>query len=305
MSTILFATDFSTASEIAGQTTRALARHIDASVVCAHAAVTAGAQPDAYEISIGEIEGFRRAFQEEIADRRLRLQQMAEELARGGIKATHQLIEGAVIDAICEAARDEDAALVILGSHGRTGLERIVLGSVAERVVRHCETSVLVARAPAASEHGFRRVLVATDFSESAETALEQAATLAADDAVIDLLHCWQLDDFPDSQMRPTDLRRAHQTLSGRIGERAQALGQGLARRVSVGQRKVTFHLLQSPPTAGIQEFMDEQRAPYDLVAVGTHGRTGVKRWLLGSVAESTVRYAPCSVLVARPRHAQ
>lgn len=305
MSTILFATDFSAASDIAGQTARALARRIHARMICAHAAVTSNAQPDAYEISIGEIEGFRRAFQDEIAARRLRLQQMSEELARSGIEATHRIIEGPVIDAICGAARDDGAALVILGSHGRTGLERFVLGSVAERVVRLCETSVLVARAPATTEHGFRRVLVATDFSESAETALEQAATLAVDDAVIDLVHCWQLDDLPDSRLRPVDLQKAHQPLSERVRERARGLGEGLARRVRVGQRKVSFRLVEGPPAAGIHQLVDAQSAPYDLVAVGTHGRTGVKRLLLGSVAESTVRYAPCSVLVARPRHVQ
>ncbi|ACY12929.1 universal stress protein [Haliangium ochraceum] len=302
MSTILFATDFSEASEVAGHVTRAVARHLQARVICAHAVVATEAQPDAYELASGHVEDFRKSFQEDLAARHARIEQFAEELGRYGLSASSRMLDGSVIESICEAADEAQAALVILGSHGRTGLKRFVLGSVAERVVRLCSTSVLVARAPVIDQQGFRRVLVPTDFSEAAEVALDQAASLAAADASIDILHCWQPEEFPDGLIHRTEDAKVHDNLGKQVQDRANSLGNALVRRVAIGKRKVRFHWQHSRPGAGIHEFIEQQAEPYDLIGVGTHGRTGINRLLVGSVAESTVRYAPCSVLVARPR---
>jgi len=309
MNTILFATDFSPSSEAAAQITRALARHLGARVVCAHAVAPFRSTPD--PLVDGNIDGdidvrgFHALYQEEMAARSRRLQQLADELGRHGIQASARLLDGSAgpaVEAICAGAEDSHASLVIVGSHGRTGLERLMLGSVAERVVRLCSTSVLVARAPVAERDGFHRVLVSTDFTEAAEVALDQAATMAAPDAAIDVLHCWQLDEFSDGLLEQPDAHEAHGVASRRTAERARHMGEAMVRRLAVGNRKVTFHLREGRATAAIQAFIEEQATPYDLVAVGTHGRTGMQRLLIGSVAESTVRYAPCSVLVARAR---
>jgi nucleotide-binding universal stress UspA family protein len=298
--TILFATDFSDNSEAARHVTRVLARHLGARVVCAHAAAVTMFLPEANALSPGDFESFHRLMQEELAARRQRLQEIAGEFAGEGITASVRVDEGPVVDTICSAAREVTAALVILGSHGRTGLKRFFLGSVAERVVRACETSVLVARPPAVDREGFHRVLVPTDFSQAAEVALDQAMTLAAEGAIIDILHCWTPEEFPDGLLRP--LESARPQVAPPAAERAKELGEAWVRRVAMGRRQVAFHLVAERPTAGIHQFIDEQEEPYDLIAVGTHGRTGMERLLIGSVAESTVRYAQCSVLVARPR---
>jgi nucleotide-binding universal stress UspA family protein len=303
--TILFATDFSPSSEAAIHATRALARHLGARVVCVHAVAPWRGEPDPLAGGNSDIEGFHALYRKEMTARSRRLHQLADELGRHGIQASARLLDGSagpVVEAICAGAEDSHAVLVILGSHGRTGLSRLVLGSVAERVVRLCSTSVLVARAPVVDVAGFRRVLVPTDFSETAEVALDQAAALAAPDAVIDILHCWQLDEFSDGMVEAPEVDAAHGVASQRASDRAHQLGEALVRRLAVGSRKVTFHLRKGSATSGIHAFIDEQATPYDLVAVGTHGRTGIQRLLIGSVAESTVRYAPCSVLVARPR---
>jgi nucleotide-binding universal stress UspA family protein len=297
--TILFATDFSDSSAAARQLTRALARHLGARVVCAHAALIPIQPVTEHDVLGGDFVILREVMQEELAVRGQRLQEIANALGEDGITASTRVIEGAAVETICSAAREAAAALVIVGSHGRTGLKRIVLGSVAERVVRACETSVLVARPPVVDQAGFQRVLVPTDFSQAAEVALDQALTMAAENATIDILHCWTPDEFPDGLLRP--LADAGKSIAERATERAREMGQAWVQRVAMGRRQVAFHLVADRPTAGIQQFLDEQE-PYDLIAVGTHGRTGMERLLIGSVAESTVRYAPCSVLVARPR---
>lgn len=303
MTTILFATDFSPSSEAASQATRALAQHLGARVVCAHAVGPRRAAPGERAAGNDDIEGFHAVYREEMTARSQRLQELADELGRHGIQATARLLDGAagsVPESVCAAAEDAHASLVIIGSHGRTGLTRLLLGSVAERVVRLCTTSALVARPPLVEREGFRRVLVPTDFSETAEVALDQAATLAAPDAVIDILHCWQLDEFADGMVEAPTANVPHDVASQRTAERAHHLGEALVRRLA--PHKATFHLREGSPSSGILAFIEEQSAPYDLVAVGTHGRTGMQRFLIGSVAESTVRYAPCSVLVARSR---
>lgn len=303
MTTILLATDFSEHAEVAGRIALTLARRLEAKVVCMHASVMTEARPDAYEIARGQLEEFRMGFQEDLARRRHRLQLMVEELERRGVKAEHRLVDGPAVHAICNTARDVGAALVVMGSHGRTGFKRVLLGSVAERVVRLCETSVLVARPPVVGDEGFRRILVPTDFDQAANVALDQSTTLAAVDANIDILHCWQVDEFPDEMLEQT---AGASGLYGRVAEAvtetSKRFGEGLVKRVAHGQRRVAFHLIEGQPTAGIHEFIEERDQPYDLIAVGTHGRSGLDRLLIGSVAEVTVRYAPCSVLVARPR---
>ena len=301
MTTILFATDFSEHAEIAGRTAHTLARLLQAKLVCMHAGILTEARPDAYELASGHIEGFRQAFQEDLARRRQRLSLMAEQFATHGVRTDSRLVHGSPVHAICETAQELDAALVIMGSHGRTGFKRVLLGSVAERVVRLCDTSVLVARAPVIDDDGFRRVLVPTDFSQVAEVALDQAATLTAADASIDLLHCWNVDELPESLVEE-GMERGHGELTAAMVDTAGRLGKALVDRVAHGPRKVEMHLLEERATPGIHKFMEENAPAYDLIAVGTHGRGGLERLLIGSVAESTVRYAPCSVLVSRAR---
>ncbi|WP_428267033.1 universal stress protein [Haliangium sp.] len=299
--TILFATDFSAGAEHAARITRAVARHVGAEVVCMHAVVMTEARPDEYEIATGEVEAFRRSFQEDLAGRRSRLHELVESFSAQGVSAHARLVDGPTVDVICQVAGEVEASLVVVGSHGRSGLRRMLLGSVAERVARLSPCSVLVARPPATGSEGFHRVLIPVDVNALAEVALDQGAALAAPDAHIDLLHCWLLDEFPDGMLAPLAPGASHRAAAVVVSEHLRVRGQELAQRVGGDGREVGFHLCEGRATAGIHSFMDENQ-PYDLVVVGTHGRTGMRRLLLGSVAESTVRYAPCSVLVARAR---
>ena len=99
------------------------------------------------------------------------------------------LHEGFPDAALCQAARDLRADLVVVGTHGRTGLRWFFLGSVAAGVVRGCPTDVLVVRGEPAGHGGFRRILVGTDFTPASDAALEHALDLAATGAEVDLVH--------------------------------------------------------------------------------------------------------------------
>lgn len=203
---------------------------------------------------------------------------------------------GTVEVAVVSYAEEHQVDTIVVGATGRTGLTRLLLGSTAERVVRYAHGAVLVARESAPSS----RVLVATDLSEAALPAVERARAEAAwRGAKLELLHVIDLSSLgwavaagpfggapvPVPQERLEEMRRI-------ATEALRALGGPDA----------GIHVVEGSPRRAIVGTAEALQA--DLVVVGTHGRTGLRRMALGSVAEAVVRAAPCSVLVARQESA-
>jgi len=282
MNQLVVGVDFSPGSEVAVVEAVDIARRLGGRIVLVHAA----AAPE----HPGAVAGTRDAL---AADHRA-LDALRDRVAAQGCPVSGRLIEGFPDEVVPAAAREVGADLVVVGSHGRTGFKRFLLGSVAERVVRFSSCDVLVARPGTGAEDGYRRVLVATDFSEGADRALATACVLAAADVPIDVVHCWQL---PPSAMFYGATIDAIEALRRTIEGRIDALvAEMRAIRPEIAGR-LRFHAVEESPAQGIQHWLDEH--PHDLVVTGSHGRRGFRRMALGSVAEATVRHAPCSVLVA------
>lgn len=218
------------------------------------------------------------------------LQEMAGRCRELGASCEPLLIDDNPSDGLARAAEEVGADLLVLGSHGRSGLKRFLLGSVAERAVRLCRRDALIARGPLGAQDGYRRIVVGTDFSSHAASALEDALSLAAPGASIEVVHCWQTPILPAGL--PVAPLRAD------IEKTVAESGQRLVSRLSAASARIKFTALESPPGDGLTTRAAEIGA--DLVAVGSHGRRGVKRWLLGSVAEVAIRHSPCSILIAR-----
>ena len=226
------------------------------------------------------------------------VQQMADEAQQGldaavrepsallGRPVAGRMLTGVPWLEIVSLLEDEGFDLCVIGTHGRTGLSRVLLGSVAEKVVRRSPCSVLAVR-PSTDVKPFRHVLVPTDFSTSAALALDLAAPLVGPDGKITLLHVLELNLPYPARVVDIDLDK-----------RAQSVLDRAAAAVTTKARTATALRTGSPGTQ-ILEALDEDRS-IDLVAMGSHGLTGIKRALVGSVAEKTVRYARCPVLVAR-----
>jgi len=229
------------------------------------------------------------------------LGQRLEAMRARGVDAELVALVGPPGEVIAQAATERQADLIVVGTHGLTGISRFLLGSVATAILRHAPCDVLVCRGTSGPS-AFQRALVATDFSAAAARALRGAVELAAPDAAVDLVHAWQLPAgswgatllgqarFPWSTVRDAVLSAA----------RSQA-DQLVAANASLG-RSLHVELVQGPPASVITH--TAERGGYDLIAIGTHGHRGFRRLLLGSVAESTIRHAPCSVLVAHGEHA-
>lgn len=218
---------------------------------------------------------------------------LAEATALGAKRVTAVTQTGvAWVELVELLEKDASFDLVVMGTHGRSGLSRVLLGSVTEKVVRHAPCSVLTMR-PDALPTPFTKILCPTDFSDTSQTAMDIAAGLRAQS--ITLLHAIEVimpyggEPFPAVYIQDVEERASEEL------ESAAALMRKLA--------EVPVETLVCHGRAGreIIEAVDEDRS-IDLVVIGSHGRTGIKRALLGSVAEAVVRHARCPVLVARRR---
>jgi nucleotide-binding universal stress UspA family protein len=290
--------DFSPESEIATQHAMHIARHVGAEVVLVHVGAILD-QPlnvsPAVHPSIKEWESFIR---HELAEDRRRLEAMRERLRGQGVEISHVVRDGFADTALAETARDIGADLLVVGTHGRSGLRRFFLGSISERAVRLSDTNVMVARPLDNGLGGYRRILVPTDFSSPAAKALEMAFLVGAPDAKIEVVHFWQVPVTATTPYAPFKAAEdALNTVREAMAEAAESSGQRLLERYRASGVDLSYHALEASPAHGIQERL--AAGDYDLAIVGSHGRRGLRRLLLGSVAELTVRHAPCSVLVA------
>lgn len=281
---LLVATDFSDTGDRAVQAAAHFARQLDdASVTLFH--VLPGDAP-LYPEPQGEM----------LLQIREQLKKSRAEYFKEGeaVEVDADLHDSAVLG-VAKAAADAKADLCIVGTHGRTGLKRMLIGSVAEGVVRHAPCDVLtISRAFDAASPMPTRIVVATDLSEQAAVALSAAAELMeAFDVPLHLLHVVQ----PDVPPLPT--WNAHAEDSETVRGRQQAALEELVRSEYQADERMACHaVIATEPAAAIADYAAEVGA--DLVVVGTHGRTGVGRLLIGSIAERTVRHAKCAVLVVR-----
>lgn len=237
---------------------------------------------------------------------RQRLEELVRDLQKRGVTAEARLRVGRPFLEIAEAARGLAADLVVVTTHGFTGLKHVLLGSTAERVVRHAPCPVWVVRRPsipsgAAPGAGgeeptfvLRRVLMPTDFSEPSQEALAYARQVAGRfQAELVLAHVTE-KPFVDPNLAEVDTQafedNARQSAQQQLDKTVAALrAAGLPAR---------GRLLSGVPWNEVVELARQEAA--DLIVAGTHGYTGLKHILLGSTAERILRHAPCPVVVVR-----
>jgi nucleotide-binding universal stress UspA family protein len=197
---------------------------------------------------------------------------------------------GAPHAGIVQAAESLVAGVVVLGAAG-TGRRVGSLGGVAERVVRNAHCAVLVARP---SPPG--AVLGATDFSDPALPAVE-AAVAEARRRGVPLALIYSMDLLPPGVVGYEVPPLSAEVIAAMRAQSEERLKEALARLGAEG----TLTIAEGP--AGPTIVKTAASLPAELVVVGTHGRTGLRRFVLGSVAEAVVRSAPCSALVVRLGH--
>lgn len=293
---ILFPTDFSEPARYAGQYAALVARSVGAGLHVLHVPILP--VPPAGDVAPAD----GHAARQRAGDR---LRQLVAEPEFQGVPARVS-VDGLIAeDAIIAAAAGSD--LVVMGTHGRTGWSRLVLGSVTERVVATAPCPVLVVKHPEvvielpwggslrsrrrlADGTRIARILVALDGSAESESVLEGTAELArAFNAVVLLVMVLApvLGVTMRAEQAPLlDDPDAAAYLASKQ-EELTAAGVVVERMIRRGD-----------PATQILACAEEHHA--DLVALATHGRSGVRRWLLGSVTEKVLRASDIPVLVFR-----
>ena len=291
---ILFATDFSPGSVTAFRYAVEWAKTFEASLTILHVvSLQPGLDIDA-GIAQRFLEEQRKAAKEQ-------LQQLLEEAQQEIPNAKIELLGGLPSDIITQMAKDQKMDLLVTGTHGWTGFNRVVFGSVAERVIQRAPCPVLCVphreTDKVAAMHQLhilpKQVMLPLNFSDCSMDAFEYAVQFAKwVDAPLTLIHAieplsYSLDFTLTHPLEETSKR---EQVKNRLTELTDVLSkQGLSAQ---------YELLDKPPVEATLELSAAQEA--DLIIMGSHGRKGLSRLILGSTASRVLEQSPYPVLTVK-----
>ena len=232
-----------------------------------------------------------------------RLADVKSRAAGRGLAVHTHIVTGIPSEEVVSYARAEETELIVVGTRGKTGLEHVLLGSTAERIVRMAPCPVLTVPTAgprltgcASTEHpnsAPKRMLVPVDFSDCSLDAVEYGALIAQrSHASMTLLHVLEPVSYGLDFTFPHPAQR-------------ESIKTALTKRLSdlVSALTSSRPLIRLPDLGGLpaDSILDAAMAPgVDLIAMGTHGRRGLSHALFGSVAESVLRRSSCPVLTVR-----
>ena len=280
---ILAATDFSAPSDAALAEARRLAGSLGASLHVLHVV-----DNTFMRVALGDPRDYETAALRQLRDRIPAGDRTTLAVGRSDVPA----------DEITRYARIHDIDLIVMGTHGRGRMAHLLLGSVAEKVARTAPCPVLTMReAPPETGGQGIRLLVPTDFSAPADAALGCAKRLAAKSGgSVCLLHVMEHTTVGaglGSELVPEPPEM--------VAERSAKAKAELGRRMLVDSRsrvKIDGDVVHGPVAATIGAYAGDYG--FDVIVMGTHGRKGLTHLLMGSVAESVIRTAPCPVLTMK-----
>ena len=266
---------------------QSLARHYQATVFLQHV-VDFIIPPYAYYTPASYLAvDFRKI----CADAREQLQEFAKSHTRNGVQPECFVQEGEVTDSILSFAEAQMVDLIVMGTHGLKGLDRVTLGSVAEKVLRKARCPVLVVHKPgpeAVAAEGaqnpveLRRVIFCTDFSDPSHRALEYALSLAAEyDAELTLLHV--LENLPSSADIEEEITKAKKQLDKLIPPEEVKAGK-IKTLVRIGRAYEQI----------IQLALETQA---DLLIMAVRGRNALDLAVFGSTTYRVIQLGSCPVL--------
>ncbi len=230
------------------------------------------------------------------------LKGVSKNFPNGSVRHTVQ--KGNAAKAIVKSAAAEKNTLIAMATHGRSGLDRWLLGSVAEKVLRVASNPVLLVRATAKAPQWdmatLKRVVVPLDGSALSEQILPVVDELAKNLSLeVTLLGVYR---GPSSAGTADDgfynTTKLDAFVTGLRAETVEYLEKQTAELKRKGLEKVSFVAKEGLEADEILSLA--RHTPGTLIAMCTHGRSGVKRWMLGSVTETVVRHCDGPVLVVR-----
>lgn len=202
-------------------------------------------------------------------------------------------------------SHDSQSDLIVMGTHGTSGFEHLLLGSVTEKVLRRAPCPVLTVppQTQATSSLPFRKLLCAVDFSDSSLQGFERACSLAKEsDAALTLLHViewpWHEPPPPVLEDLPSDQAAALAEFRRYVQTSAMERLKALTPEAAGGHVSIEPRVANGKPYAEILRVAAEDGS--DLIVIGVHGRNAADVMLFGSTTNQIVRRASCPVLTLR-----
>jgi nucleotide-binding universal stress UspA family protein len=294
LTNIVVPLDFSPVSDAALTRAIALGKACDATLHLVHAILPFDLSGFRHEFSTSlEQSDWARIHARAKAD----LEAAAGKVKAEGVPVTQTLVEDSPVEAIEAAYQAKEGDMIVMGTHGFSGIKHMVLGSIAEKTLRTIHAPVFCVRgSESAQTEPIRRILVATDFSDPAAQAADFGVGLAKDlSASVELVHAVY---SPNTAVAPYGVPLSAEYL---LAVRNAARLQIEELRDNLQREGVTIDVFVHDGDATNVLCERAKTSQADLIVMGTHGYTGLKHVLFGSVAERVVRTAPCSVLTVNP----
>jgi nucleotide-binding universal stress UspA family protein len=231
------------------------------------------------------------------------INRIANSLHTDNIKAEPVICYGVAADKILDFTIEKDIDLTIMTTHGRSGITRWWMGSVAEKVISEATAPVLLVRSKRPSKtgaaeklHFLHKILAPLDGSDIGETALPYAETLAiSSGASVSLLQVVSPPGTVEASLLGGPDWRKFVKAMHNAGENYL---KGLAEKLNGNGIKSTYEVSTGDPADKIVEYAGAKKIT--LIAMSTHGRTGLARWVLGSVADKVLHDARVPILLVR-----
>ena len=224
------------------------------------------------------------------------LESVKAQAKKEGVEITTSILEGEdSYNFISDEAVKNKTTMIIMGRRGKTGLKRLVIGSTTARVIGHAPCNVLVV--PQAAQVEFKNILVATDGSRYAAAAASEAIGIAKKNKSKLIV----LAVVPSESMQPMDIVHSQMSRDA-IAEKELSVAENSAKAVKEAAQKegvaVEAFIMGGKPADAIVQTAKEKNV--DVIMLGSHGKTGIDKLLMGSVAERVIVLSECAVLVVK-----
>jgi len=247
--------------------------------------VTSVVPPYEGDIDLTGVKDVRKAMRKPCEDALAEARKIAD-TERALIKTVCE--EGETYERIVDLADAENCDVIVVGRRGRRHFERALVGSVTARVIGHTQRDVLVV--PNNTALGWKKILVATDGSKYSAVAVDKAIAFAKSYggglvvvSVVDV----PTEFYAEAPKAVEDMIRKAKEYTAAVRKQAEAAG--VKAETFIGEADAYQAIVKLAAEQGV-----------NMIVVGSHGRTGLRRLLMGSVTEKVIGHAPCPVLIVK-----
>ncbi len=247
--------------------------------------VTSVVPPYEGDIDLTGVKDVRKAMAKPCEDALEEARKIAE-TERALIKTVCE--EGETYERIVDLADAENCDVIVVGRRGRRHFERALVGSVTARVIGHTQRDVLVV--PNNTVLGWKKILVATDGSKYSAVAVDKAIAFAGSyggGLVVVSIVDVPTEFYAEAPKAVEDMIKKAKEYTAAVKKQAEAAG--VKAETFIGEAEAYQAIVKLAAEQGV-----------NMIAVGSHGRTGLRRLLMGSVTEKVIGHAPCPVLVVK-----